>query len=152
MTDNLLPPPPMPPAEDKPSDMPGVLEKLKDEIVMLARAMAGYETLLAVYNQSKGADTDQRKRGIPILEFTTQGPDGKPLEVRTDLRKIPEEHLANVLVPMIHVHAGEMAATIQQINALVAQLTQLIQAVLQPATAQPAQPPPPEPDEVTGEE
>jgi len=147
--DQGLAPPPEMPAQEQPQDLGGLLTTLEDEVVMLKRAVVGYSSLALLCRQAAGEDIG-RKKGLPVLTFPAGAEDGKPLEVRTDLRKVPQEYLNGVLAPMCHVHAGEMSVAIGKINQIAAALANQIAVVLQPAPA-PAPPAAEEGDEETGE-
>lgn len=89
---------------------------LKSWLQELERHIAGYSGLsraLATHDGSLPGGA--RKAGLPILTFKCTADGHNPVDVHFDLKKVAPEHVANVLLPLIH---SQIPAVFAALNGL----------------------------------
>jgi len=143
--------PAMPPAK-QPTTMPERLEKVRDEVKMLERALAGYTTLTTILGQLDGSiPNTKRAKGPPVLSYRATADGVSAVEVVADLSKLQPQFLPHVLSPMANIHAMEMYEALQGLvshsSAMLAEVTAALgldnaqEAVPEQPATPPATPP-----------
>ena len=113
-----LPPPDMP-GTGRPSDIPEILLALEQELMMAARAAAGYFTLSKQYDQVTSGPKKGRKVGLSIFHYKGSLDGVNVMDLELDLRKVQAEYLAHMLAPGCNVHAGELLEGLGKMQVLV---------------------------------
>ncbi len=128
----------LPPCDTRPG-LAGMLDTMQNNLVGLERAIAGYEATAEIVNQSiNGVKQGERRRGIPVIRFTTSL-EGSPIDVEADLRKLPPQELAPMLTPLCRLYGSDMLAAVQRILTAANEADQTIRKALgieQPAAQQ----------------
>jgi hypothetical protein len=120
-------------ARDKREDvsMEEFIEQLEINFLDLRRAFAGYSSLAGAYaTLMNELQPGQRAKGMPIFEHkaTVNGRDS--VVVVTDLKSIPQEYLAGVLGPLIHLHGSELAAAVNAMSNIIANMKEMISVAI----------------------
>lgn len=115
----VLPPPEMP-AKQEPTDISGRLEAVKEETIMLERALAGYTHLSETLRQlQQGVPEGQRAKGLPIFNYKASSNGVNAVDVCADLRNIDPNYVPHVLSPLCAMHAQEMYGSLRRMHEMV---------------------------------
>lgn len=112
-------------------DVGTACREILDECQQLARSVAAYTALdRALRTETGQLDGAERPSGMPIFEFpaTLDGRDS--IKCCVDVRKVPRNYVQHVLVPLMHVPAGEILEALDRITQLVDAIKPPLQQLL----------------------
>lgn len=118
---------------DPSEDIPQLLIEMEDWFTTLKRSMAAFSALkgsfLSLTNQ---LPEGERRRGLPVFEFSAPliGKETREaIKCVIDLRRIDQNYVGHVLVPIINAQAGEILESVEEIAERVALLRPILHAM-----------------------
>lgn len=123
--------PPQPRKSRRPRDTATIIDSLRDNVVLLERALAGYHALgYSLQTHHGQLPEGDNGRGLPVFTFaaTANGRDSVPVCV--DLKKIAPEHVHYVLGPLIHAQGLQGLEALSVLEKDVQDMKALLHAAL----------------------
>jgi hypothetical protein len=129
-------PPRVVPQHDPAEDVPTLLHEAEGWFNQLKRSLAGFNTLRAALQTATGhVPEGERKKALPVFEFKASLVGAESREVVTcavDLRKIDQQYVQHVLIPIINSMAGELLEACEEIGQRIDTIKPVLQAMVAP--------------------
>lgn len=101
----------------EPRGITNMMEDLKDDLMILERSMAGYNTLTRALETVNGnLPPGERPKGLPVFEYPGTADDVHVIRVCSDLNDVDPAYLPHVLAPLCNAHSKMMHRAAVQIK------------------------------------